>query len=186
MRSSATLIAVFVALLAIWDSNAAWPCPNIREIGWNDLSLSEYGCQRTSQPCTPVSRSGSPVHGPCPLDPSTHAPVPCAIDFQPPPGPFCPTTCSLFDSHNGRRLSDGDEISVSVERFIVDPSAVEFVAVNNTDSGWWKGVEVPDGQGSSWAIQVDGRFGGGMVPLWAQQVNNGQQLTFQEGEVPRN
>lgn len=57
-------------------------------------------------------------------------------------------------------LPDGDLIDVTVEHQAVDPATVEFVLASAPEVTWWKGVTIPDGEGSSWEISTEASWWG--------------------------
>jgi hypothetical protein len=72
-----------------------------------------------------------------------------------------------------------DHISYVVEKNAVGAEAVEFrLVIGYTSSGWAKAIIMPDGEGSKFVIQAQGRGGSATNGLWAHQVNKGQVLTF--------
>jgi hypothetical protein len=85
-------------------------------------------------------------------------------------------------------LLHGDRIAARIAHRVVDPSAVEIALEAAPSASDWKGLLVPDGEGSQWEIWTWNSSEGGdagrsdtsgaVVGLWAHQVNNGQQLTF--------
>jgi hypothetical protein len=95
---------------------------------------------------------------------------------------FCYRPSKVIEAHDGTALPDGDLIAVTITRGEVDPSTVQFLLELGAAVDWWKRINVPDGQGSSWDIWAQGPFGQRIgddgVSLWSGQVNNGQVLTF--------
>jgi hypothetical protein len=74
-----------------------------------------------------------------------------------------------------------DHISYVVEKNAVGAEAVEFrLVVGYTSSGWAKAIIMPDGEGSQWVIEAQGRGASATNGLWAHQVKNGQVLTFRK------
>lgn len=71
----------------------------------------------------------------------------------------------------------GDRVDYKVEHNAGDPKNVFFRLINTCQSGWDKGVTLRDGQGSSWLIKAT-KSHQGENSLWANQVRNGQVLTF--------
>jgi hypothetical protein len=91
----------------------------------------------------------------------------------------------------GTLLPDGDVIVATVEENALpqDPAAEAAIEiVLHSELWWWKELNVPDGEGSSWNIHTGaGTFGGrrftDSVALWAHQVHNGQVLTFKKAKT---
>ncbi len=81
---------------------------------------------------------------------------------------------------NGTFVSPGgDRIDYLVENGVEDPAIVRFRLVNQTQSGWDKTYILRDGQGSQWEIRSTVAQAG-QEDLWANQVLNGQQITFKK------
>ncbi|MFD4420856.1 tyrosinase family protein [Agromyces sp. NPDC058484] len=78
----------------------------------------------------------------------------------------------------GHRLPDGDLIEVTIAEGATSYETVDFVLESGPNVGSWKGLRVPDGEGSSWLISTDGADRRASVGLWAHQVRNGQRLIF--------
>jgi hypothetical protein len=87
-----------------------------------------------------------------------------------------------WDSLNGE-LFDGDVINVTIQENAVDPATVEFVLEAADNVRWWKGINVPDGEGSSWEIWTQDDTKSGRVSLWAHQVHHGQKLEFRKAKA---
>lgn len=81
----------------------------------------------------------------------------------------------------------------------MDPAIVEFVLESGWHEArswyfnspewvtWWKGLNVPDGEGSSWDLSIEGNSKTrDSVTLWAHQVHNGQWLTFSKAKFSGN
>lgn len=76
-------------------------------------------------------------------------------------------------------------IDYVVQRNAAAPDVVEFsLVIGHTSSGWAKAIIMPDGQGSQWEILAQGRGGSSSNGLWADQVRNGQVLTFRKPTPP--
>jgi len=76
---------------------------------------------------------------------------------------------------------DADLIGYVVQKNAVPPQVVEFtLIIGNTSSGWAKAIIMPDGLGSQWEIRAQGRGASATNGLWADQVHNGQVLTFRK------
>jgi len=76
---------------------------------------------------------------------------------------------------------DTDLIDYIVQKGVASPAVVEFsLVIGHTTSGWAKAIIMPDGLGSQWAIVAQGRGGSASNGLWADQVKNGQVLTFRK------
>jgi hypothetical protein len=74
-----------------------------------------------------------------------------------------------------------DLITYRVYHNAVSEKEVEFkLVVGHTTSGWAKAIIMPDGQGSQWVIRAEGQGGSARNTLWANQVLNGQVLTFRK------
>ena len=74
-----------------------------------------------------------------------------------------------------------DLIDYQVQKNAVPPDVVEFsLVIGHTSSGWAKAIIMPDGLGSQWAITAQGRGASASNGLWADQVKNGQVLTFRK------
>jgi hypothetical protein len=82
----------------------------------------------------------------------------------------------------GFKLPDGDIILATIAYNAVGPSTVEFVLESAPQITWWKGIDVPDGQGTSWMIETENSKKSANVSLWANQVHNGQALTFHKAK----
>ncbi|MFF3584980.1 hypothetical protein [Streptomyces mirabilis] len=83
-------------------------------------------------------------------------------------------------------LDDGDVVHATIDPGAVPESVVEITLAS--DLWWWKEINVPDGLGSAWDIHTGaGTFGGrrfrDTVGLWADQVHNGQWLTFRKAKT---
>ena len=86
-----------------------------------------------------------------------------------------------WDSFDGQ-LPDGDLINVSIEPNAASVDAVEFVLETPTRVNWWKGILVPDGEGSNWEIWTENNRQQDRVALYAHQVRNSQQLEFRKAK----
>jgi hypothetical protein len=76
-----------------------------------------------------------------------------------------------------------DVINWTIGRGAVDPQVVEFrLELDPGSTGWRKAINMPDGLGSSWDIVADGRGASASNGLWADQVHNGQVLTFRKAK----
>jgi hypothetical protein len=74
-----------------------------------------------------------------------------------------------------------DLIDYVVQKNAVPNSVVEFsLVIGHTSSGWAKAIIMPDGLGSEWEIRAQGRGASATNGLWADQVHNGQVLTFRK------
>jgi hypothetical protein len=74
-----------------------------------------------------------------------------------------------------------DLIDYLVQKNAVAQAVVEFsLVIGHTTSGWGKAIIMPDGLGSSWVITAQGRGASATNGLWADQVKNGQVLTFRK------
>jgi hypothetical protein len=74
-----------------------------------------------------------------------------------------------------------DLIDYVVQKNAVSSAVVEFsLVIGHTSSGWAKAIIMPDGLGSSWEIRAQGRGASATNGLWADQVHNGQILTFRK------
>jgi len=110
-------------------------------------------------------------------------PSPCPI---PTPTYSCgyPMLITSAGVHNGRvKLPDGDLIEIEIRDNAVSSDIVEFVLQSGSGITWWKGLNVPDGGGSSWDIYTQDSRTQDSVALWAGQVNNGQVLTFSKAKI---
>jgi len=77
-----------------------------------------------------------------------------------------------------------DLISYLIQKNAASPAVVEFsLVIGHTTSGWPKAIIMPDGLGSKWAITAQGRGGSASNGLWADQVKNGQVLTFRKPKI---
>jgi hypothetical protein len=82
-----------------------------------------------------------------------------------------------------RTEDSADLIGYTIEHGAVAADTVTFrLQLGANSSGWRKIVNMPDGQGSSWDIAVDGRGNIAENSLWANQVTNGQVLTFRKAK----
>ncbi|SDP65181.1 hypothetical protein SAMN04487914_12355 [Arthrobacter sp. ok909] len=88
----------------------------------------------------------------------------------------------LLGSPPTRPLDDGDIIYRTRDLGQV-PQNVVAIHIHS-DLHWFKRINVPDGEGSSWNIWTGAAWPWGArrfddeVALWAHQANNGQHLTF--------
>lgn len=74
-----------------------------------------------------------------------------------------------------------DLIEYVVQKEAVPIEVVEFsLVIGHTSSGWAKVILMPDGLGSEWEIRAQGRGASATNGLWAEQVKNGQVLTFRK------
>jgi len=74
-----------------------------------------------------------------------------------------------------------DLIDYQVQKNAVPSDVVEFtLVIGHTTSGWAKAIIMRDGLGSEWAITAQGRGASASNGLWADQVKNGQVLTFRK------
>jgi hypothetical protein len=82
------------------------------------------------------------------------------------------------------RTEDGaDLIGYGIERGVVDSQIVTFrLIIGGDSSGWRKIINLPDGEGNSWDLDANGRGATAENSLWANQVGNGQVLTFQKAK----
>jgi len=74
--------------------------------------------------------------------------------------------------------SASDRIDWALQQGVVDPATVEFVLEAGLGITWRKVLNVPDGLGNSWDIFTQDAKTSDAVSLWADQVNNGQSLSF--------
>ncbi len=76
--------------------------------------------------------------------------------------------------------TDGDCIRYTIEHNAEqeDPPIVRFVLALGGNVTWRKVLNMPDGVGSDWDIVAEGSGASASNTLWAEQVNNGQLLTF--------
>jgi hypothetical protein len=83
-------------------------------------------------------------------------------------------------TQNGTFVSaGGDRINYLVESGVEGLAVVIFRLVNQTQSGWDKTFILRDGEGSQWEVpSTVARFG--QEGLYANQVLNGQQITFRK------
>jgi hypothetical protein len=72
--------------------------------------------------------------------------------------------------------TEGDIIETQVEQN-GDPQTVVFRLSNQCPNGWEKAFVLRDGLGSQWFVRAPG-FSQAQEGLWADQVHNGQPLTF--------
>lgn len=78
-----------------------------------------------------------------------------------------------------------DLIDYQVQQGAAASNVVEFtLVIGHTTSGWAKAIIMPDGLGSRWAITAQGRGASASNGLWADQVKNGQVLTFRKPTPP--
>jgi hypothetical protein len=85
--------------------------------------------------------------------------------------------------HGGQFKTEdsADLVTYQVQNGAVAVDTVEFqLVIGNNSSGWAKVIIMPDGQGSRWEINAQGRGSTAQNGLWANQVNNGQSLTFRK------
>jgi hypothetical protein len=74
-----------------------------------------------------------------------------------------------------------DLIDYVVQKNAAPLAVVEFsLVLGHTTSGWAKAIIMPDGLGSQWEIRAQGRGASASNGLWAEQVRNGQVLTFRK------
>jgi hypothetical protein len=80
-----------------------------------------------------------------------------------------------------RTRDAADQLFFKVEHNAVQPEIVSFrLVIGHTASGWAKVIVMPDGGGSEWEIKAQHTGGSAGSALWAQQVQNGQVLTFRK------
>jgi hypothetical protein len=72
--------------------------------------------------------------------------------------------------------TEGDVIETHIEHG-GDPTTVVFRLRNQSPEGWKKAMVLRDGLGAQWWIEASG-FSQAENGLWADQVHNGQPLTF--------
>jgi len=89
-----------------------------------------------------------------------------------------PPGCSWNALLVGQPLPNGDIIQATITPGAAPADEVRFDLETGPDVQWWKGLRVPDGEGSSWLIQTDGTQRHDSVSLWAHQVHQGQELIF--------
>jgi hypothetical protein len=88
---------------------------------------------------------------------------------------------ALVNQGQFRTEDSADLVTYQVENGAVGADVVEFrLVIGNNSSGWAKVIIMPDGQGSRWEIKAEGRGNSAQNGLWANQVNNGQSLTFRK------
>lgn len=101
----------------------------------------------------------------------------------PDPGPVGGYRWSDRDTGTIYTEDGADLINWTISRGAVDPQAVEFwLELDPASTGWRKTINMPDGLGSSWDIVADGRGTSAYNALWADQVHNGQTLTFRKAK----
>ena len=96
-----------------------------------------------------------------------------------------PQTPGPWSAGTSGRLytADGDYIDYTVERGVVDTNVVQFVLALGPAVTWKKVLNLPDGQGSNWDIVAEGAGASDRNSLWANQVHNGQSLTFRKAKT---
>jgi len=72
--------------------------------------------------------------------------------------------------------SEGDNIQTHIDHS-GDPKTVVFRLSNQSPQGWSKAFVLRDGLGSQWWVEAKG-FSQAENGLWADQVHNGQPITF--------
>lgn len=180
MKMLPTVIPEDQVMTAFW-----WDCPDVKGItwGWDEQSICicnnphpcfdwelidiedcEDKCQRQGGHCQ--TRSDGVTA--CFWQRTCCDDFTCMCECNPPW--ITPCSCSA--------LPDGDIIHSSIEHNAVDPAIVEFVLESRINHIWWKGLNVPDGEGSSWDLSIEDSKTQDSVTLWAPQVHNGQWLTF--------
>ena len=82
----------------------------------------------------------------------------------------------------GLLLPDGDLIEATITAGAAPSDQVRFELEAGPRVDWWKGLRVPDGEGSSWLIQTSGQQRHDSVSLWAHQVHNRQELIFHKAK----
>jgi hypothetical protein len=94
-----------------------------------------------------------------------------------------PSTRYEFDnegwsSHDDYTIgsTEGDVITTHIDHS-GDPATVVFRLNNQSPEGWDKAMVLRDGLGGQWRIEAKG-FSSAENGLWADQVHNGQPLTF--------
>jgi hypothetical protein len=96
-----------------------------------------------------------------------------------------PSLWSEMDAGELRTQDSADLIRYNIERGVLvnDPPVVVFkLHIGETSTGWRKNINMPDGLGSNWDIGVDGKGAEAENSLWADQVRNGQVLTFSKAK----
>jgi hypothetical protein len=78
--------------------------------------------------------------------------------------------------------SDHDIINYRIEKNAVDIQEVHFVLELGNGITWWKAINMPDGGGSDWDIECQDGIRTAGNGLWADQVRNGQSLTFKKAK----
>jgi hypothetical protein len=101
--------------------------------------------------------------------------------------PPAPASTRWSDAEAGelRTQDSADLIRYNIERGVLgsDPPGVVFrLHIGETSSGWHKNINMPDGLGNSWDIGTQGRGAEAENSLWADQVQNGQVLTFSKAK----
>jgi hypothetical protein len=72
-----------------------------------------------------------------------------------------------------------DRIHYTINHEAVAADEVHFrLIVGPNSSGWKKAINMPNGTGSSWLIEAEGRGSFAENALWAHEMQNGQSLTF--------
>jgi len=88
------------------------------------------------------------------------------------------------DSGNFGTRDRADSIRYEIQRGALGNDAITFrLFVGEQSSGWKKAINLPDGEGNSWDIEAEGRGGWAENGIWANQVNNGQKLTFKKAKM---
>lgn len=174
-----------------------WDCPEVKNItwGWDEQSIctcnnphpckwcTDWGDSDTCRETCPHACEGKRC---CFVDNSTT----CCDGYR----SMCECNPPTHVACGCDSLPDGDIIQSTIEHNAVDPAVVEFVLelgwheqihayFNNWEwVTWWKGLNVPDGEGNSWDIWVEDNKIRDSVALWAHQVHNGQWLTFSKAK----
>ena len=153
----------------------------LRRIGWEDFDRTAVVCGRRCQPYTyPCTRTV------CETCCCIQGSAGCVQS-----GSWChpvQTTCracNWVDECWTERvpLPDGDFINLDIREGAADPAVVDFVLALSGAVTWKKILNMPDGQGSSWNIVAEGRNASASNGLWANQVHNGQVLTFSKAKT---
>jgi hypothetical protein len=77
-----------------------------------------------------------------------------------------------------------DWIEYTIEHGVAAADSVLFrLRMTGATSGWRKILQVPDGEGNTFPIDLNGQYTAGEVSLWANQVRNGQALTFEKAKT---
>jgi hypothetical protein len=178
-------------LRARGDSRLALPGLNPEEVYGNERDTIDViingrdvaGISSPMKPWAGVTRQADTRVEPW----ATHPEIVTSLDPSVVRPPFYdsyafPLGCSWNAMLPGHLLPDNDVIQASITLNAVDSKSVEFVLEAGPQVTWWKGLRVPDGEGSSWMIETEGAKRRDSVSLWANQVHNGQELIFHKAK----